>query len=121
MDENSGKQDQQSSPDGGAKPTKKRKWKKILLFVFLGFAAFLVVITLTVNSTTSAPVKVSVGPEIWRHCVAVTAPPGADDAVASSASVLPLPSSNPGTSTRALAVIVMATVAATPGRRVVAP
>lgn len=59
MDENSGQQNQETNSNGGSKPVKKRNWKKIILIVVLGFVAFLVVITLTVNSATSAPVKVS--------------------------------------------------------------
>jgi hypothetical protein len=60
MDENIGPQNQFEPPLGNeAKPVKKRNWKKIALIVVAGLVAFIVIITLTVNSATKAPVKVS--------------------------------------------------------------
>lgn len=59
MDANTGQGSQNDNLNGGSKPAKKRNWKKIILFVVIGIAVFLVVITLTVNSATKAPVAVS--------------------------------------------------------------
>jgi hypothetical protein len=60
MDENTEHQSQFEPPVGHeAKPAKKRNWKKIILIVVAAIAAFIIVITLTVNSATKAPVKVS--------------------------------------------------------------
>lgn len=59
MDANTGQESQGDNSNGGSKPPKKRNWKKIILFVVVGVVAFFVVITLTVNSATKAPVAVS--------------------------------------------------------------
>lgn len=59
MDENIGQQSPEAVPSSGVKPAKKRNWKKILLFIAVGIVAFIVVITVTVNSATKASVKVS--------------------------------------------------------------
>lgn len=59
MDENTGQQSPEAVPSSGVEPAKKRNWKKILLFIAVGIVAFIVVITVTVNSATKASVKVS--------------------------------------------------------------
>ncbi len=59
MDKDSAPQNQLPDPSPSSKPVKKRNWKKIALIVVVGLVAFIVIITVTVNSATKAPVKVS--------------------------------------------------------------